>query len=93
MSGFGDNPYATNSAASRHGTVSRYSSGKCRCAECKQASAEYKKRLAAGTYATRAELEQFMVSLGWDKRIPRQLPQVFVQRWNREHPDRPYVTT
>ena len=79
------------SAISEHGTPSRYTKGRCRCDACRAAGTAYAARRNSGEYAGRSDLSEFMRGLGWDKSIPRAIPQVFVDRWNREHPDRPYI--
>lgn len=78
------------SGSSRHGTLSRYRRG-CHCDLCRAANTEYARRRREGQYATKSEVKEWMRGLGWDRPMPANIPQPIIDRWNREHPDRPYI--
>lgn len=75
----------------RHGTLVGYASHGCRCGPCRQAHSEYQNsRRPVTEDVTPGVVRQWGLSLGLPLG-PKTLPAGLIVRWNREHPDRPYV--
>ena len=76
----------------QHGTRTAYNYG-CRCALCKEAESRYSQaHRGHDGEAHIGELKVWAASLGFD--LPanaRSIPKPLIDRWNREHPDRPYT--
>lgn len=79
----------------RHGSLAGYSAG-CRCEPCtdSKSASNGSYRLAHGRVPTgsvsRDEVRAFGMGLGLPIASRGFLPAGLIQRWNREHPDRPY---
>jgi len=72
-----------------HGTHARYCNG-CRCAPCTKGHTEYTRGHRENDRAWLAEVKEWAYGLGFQLTGRARKP--LIERYNREHPDRPYLT-